>query len=103
MIFKNFRLLQFYLQVRSTTNEYRPQPIPPEYYRIRMYFKYLILHSTVVLRHLNQTITLTYDELKELIQHEVNRSVYNVISEFKYGNFCGLIKRECLQVNMQGN
>lgn len=62
-----------------------------------------MLSSTVVQSRLNQTITLTYGELKELIQHEVNISVRNVFSEFKYGNFCGSIKRECLRVNMQGN
>ena len=68
-----------------------------------MCFNYLVLSSTVVQSRLNQTITLTYGELKELIKHEVNVSVNNVISEFKYANFCGSIKRECLEVNMQGN
>ena len=68
-----------------------------------MCFEYLALFSTVVQSRLNQTITLTYDRLKELIQQEVNISVSNVVSEFKYGNFCGSMKRECLQVNMQGN
>lgn len=86
-----------------------------------MYFKYIILFVILVQSHLNQTITLTYGKLKELIQHEVNRSVqtygkfkelvqhevnrsvHNILRESKYGNFCGTIKRECLQVTMKGN